>query len=338
MRLLGWLAGFYGQGNRIVSRGARARTAGGRVRRREKPRAVELESLESRVVLATDFGDAPDTGAGTGPGNYETLLANDGPRHTVVAGLRLGAFVGGEADANQNATATGDDIGADDEDGVASPLGELRFAIGTQSVVTLSATNATGSAATLYGWIDFNNNGQFENATERASVVVPNGTTNGLFTLSFPTITSTFTGTTFARFRLSTDAAAANSTGAAADGEVEDYRAEVIAPTGGTVKSGGITKIASGVNGGPTLADRDVFGASVATIGDIDADGVIDLVVGAIQDGVVPPTINYMESDPECDLNYVPNRAEPRLVNAGMCNAFGFGGQNASMVIRRFDP
>lgn len=61
-------------------------------------------------------------------------------------------------------------------------------------------------------------------------------------------------------------------------------------------------------------------------------------LVGAIQHGIVPPTINYFEPDPECDLNYVPNRAEPRQVDVAMCNAFGFGGQNASMVIRRFRP
>jgi 3-oxoacyl-[acyl-carrier-protein] synthase II len=59
-------------------------------------------------------------------------------------------------------------------------------------------------------------------------------------------------------------------------------------------------------------------------------------IVGAIQDGVVPPTINYREPDPECDLHFVPNQAEQRQVNVGMCNAFGFGGQNASMVIERF--
>lgn len=61
------------------------------------------------------------------------------------------------------------------------------------------------------------------------------------------------------------------------------------------------------------------------------------VVVGAIQEGIVPPTINYVEPDPLCDLNYVPNQAEARHVDVGMCNAFGFGGQNASMVIRRFE-
>jgi 3-oxoacyl-[acyl-carrier-protein] synthase II len=62
------------------------------------------------------------------------------------------------------------------------------------------------------------------------------------------------------------------------------------------------------------------------------------VLVGVIQDSMVPPTINYHERDPECDLNYVPNVAESRQVDVGMANAFGFGGQNSSIVIRRFVP
>ncbi|MFO1004061.1 MAG: integrin alpha [Planctomycetaceae bacterium] len=248
---------------------------------------VAPEQLECRALLTDDFGDAPDTGAGTGPGNYETLLANDGPRHTIVGGLRLGKFVGGDLDANQNSTATGDDIGADDEDGVASPLGELRFTFGTQPVVTLSATNTTGNAATLYGWIDFNNNGLFDNTSERASIIVPTGTNNGLVSLNFPTISTSFTGTTFARFRLSTDAAAANPTGAAANGEVEDYAVSITKPTTGVVKSGGSTKIDDNTTNGPDVANQDQFGNSLTRIGDIDGDGVTDLAVGAHQDDTV---------------------------------------------------
>lgn len=61
-------------------------------------------------------------------------------------------------------------------------------------------------------------------------------------------------------------------------------------------------------------------------------------LVGAIQNNQVPPTINYHEADPECDLNYVPNKAEPRQVDVAMANGFGFGGQNASIVIRRYQP
>ena len=59
-------------------------------RRRVRSRHVFLEPLEPRVLLVSDFGDAPDLAAGTGTGNYNTLAADSGPSHTVVAGLRLG--------------------------------------------------------------------------------------------------------------------------------------------------------------------------------------------------------------------------------------------------------
>lgn len=79
---------------------------------------------------------------------------------------------------------------------------------------------------------------------------------------------------------------------------------------------------------------KSMVGHMMGAAGTISAAAI----VGAIQDGVVPPTINYMEPDPECDLHYVPNQAEHRPVHVGVCNAFGFGGQNASMVIQRFTP
>ncbi|MCS7221839.1 MAG: beta-ketoacyl-ACP synthase II [Anaerolineae bacterium] len=62
------------------------------------------------------------------------------------------------------------------------------------------------------------------------------------------------------------------------------------------------------------------------------------VLVQAINDGIIPPTINYQEPDPECDLDYVPNKARCVRVDAAMCNAFGFGGQNASLLLKRFQP
>jgi 3-oxoacyl-[acyl-carrier-protein] synthase II len=52
----------------------------------------------------------------------------------------------------------------------------------------------------------------------------------------------------------------------------------------------------------------------------------------AIRDGVVPPTINYEEPDPECDLDYVPNEARPLRIGHAMSNSFGFGGHNVALV------
>ncbi len=56
----------------------------------------------------------------------------------------------------------------------------------------------------------------------------------------------------------------------------------------------------------------------------------------AIYHGVVPPTINFSEPDPECDLNYTFNKAEVRTIEYGINNAFGFGGHNSSLVFRKF--
>ena len=50
----------------------------------------------------------------------------------------------------------------------------------------------------------------------------------------------------------------------------------------------------------------------------------------------IHPTINYEEPDPECPLDYVPNVAREFQFDAAMCNAFGFGGGNACLIIRRF--
>jgi len=57
----------------------------------------------------------------------------------------------------------------------------------------------------------------------------------------------------------------------------------------------------------------------------------------AIFHQVIPPTINYEFPDPECDLDYVPNKARPARVRAVLSNGFGFGGQNASLVFRCFE-
>nr|MBA3481138.1 FG-GAP repeat protein [Pirellulales bacterium] len=252
--------------------------------RRGEARTLGFEPLEDRRLLAVDFGDAPDTGPGTGPGNYITLSTDDGARHTIVVGLKLGANVDGDGGALQNTTANADDVNGalpDDEDGLTSPAADLVLTVSAQPTVSVRATNSTGAAATLYGWIDYDRDGVFENATERATMGVPNGTNNGIVTLTFPAVPAGAEGTTYARFRLSTDGAAADAIGVAADGEVEDYRVSITRPSSGLVDSSKTKKIASGLNGGPTLANSDYLGRAVAAIGDIDGDGVTDLAVGA---------------------------------------------------------
>ena len=71
----------------------------------------------------------------------------------------------------------------------------------------------------------------------------------------------------------------------------------------------------------------------------LGAAGAVEAIatVLALQNDVVPPTINFEEADPECDLNYTFNEPEERTVNAAMSNAFGFGGHNTSLVFKKFD-
>src|SRR3990170_6413391 len=67
--------------------------------------------------------------------------------------------------------------------------------------------------------------------------------------------------------------------------------------------------------------------------------GAVEAVAAAltIRDNMLPPTINYETPDPECDLDYVPNQARPHRVDAVISNSFGMGGQNACLVLRRYE-
>lgn len=70
----------------------------------------------------------------------------------------------------------------------------------------------------------------------------------------------------------------------------------------------------------------------------LGAAGALELVatIGAMQSGVVPPTINFTEADEECDLDYVPNVAKERQVGAAVSNSFAFGGLNAVLALKAF--
>ncbi len=97
-----------------------------------------------------------------------------------------------------------------------------------------------------------------------------------------------------------------------------------------------------------TRAIKDVFGESAydvrisstksMTCHSFGAAGAIEAVacVKAINDGIVPPTINYEHPDPECDLNYTPNAAVRMPVKTTLSNSFGFGGHNGTIVLREF--
>ncbi len=70
----------------------------------------------------------------------------------------------------------------------------------------------------------------------------------------------------------------------------------------------------------------------------LGAAGVVEAIFSilAIRDQVAPPTINYDNPDPECDLDYVPNVARPMAIDVALSNSFGFGGTNGTVIFKRF--
>jgi 3-oxoacyl-[acyl-carrier-protein] synthase II len=68
------------------------------------------------------------------------------------------------------------------------------------------------------------------------------------------------------------------------------------------------------------------------------AAGAVESIVclKAIETGIIPPTINYENPDPECDLDYTVNVARRRPVQVAMTNSFGLGGHNSSVIFRKY--
>ena len=70
----------------------------------------------------------------------------------------------------------------------------------------------------------------------------------------------------------------------------------------------------------------------------LGASGGVEMVAVCltIENGIIPPTINLETPDPDCDLDYVPLTARQEKVDVAMTNSFGFGGHNASLIVRRY--
>ncbi len=189
-----------------------------------------------------DFGDLPESGSGTFP----TTRANNGAYHLLNEALFLGACADADSDgladdADAGMVDGGDDgtgpaggqigtcTGPDDEDGIQfiTPL-----IPGQQACITVTATNALPQTAYLYGWADWNGDGQFS-ASEQltgadfaggAAAIPPGGVNAQRFCFEVPGTASFENGDIHFRFRLTTDTLTADAfTAAATNGEVEDY-------------------------------------------------------------------------------------------------------------------
>ena len=194
------------------------------------------QESDTSVIIAdqddNDFGDAPDV-YGT---DVDISVGGIPASHLISPSVYLGASSpDAETNGQPSNTAQDDDNnGSDDEDGVSGF--SAPNANSFQAMVTVN--NTSGSDAYLVGWVDFNRNNLFdanESATYDADPntagiqPIATGTTNSTVALTWNSVSGLTGGNTYARFRITTDtnianATTAQSTGAAADGEVEDYQ------------------------------------------------------------------------------------------------------------------
>ncbi|MEE8637930.1 MAG: beta-ketoacyl-ACP synthase II [Candidatus Margulisiibacteriota bacterium] len=84
----------------------------------------------------------------------------------------------------------------------------------------------------------------------------------------------------------------------------------------------------------PVSSNKSMFGHLLG------ATGAVELIatILSINNETIPPTINYENPDPDCDLDYVPNKARKQPISIAMSNSFGFGGHNAILIVRKYQP
>jgi len=228
-------------------------------------------SSASLTVLEMDFGDAPDP-------SFPVLLANNGARHRIAPGVRLGSLLDFEPDGQPGAAATGDNLnGQADEDGV-SFLTPVRVGQ-SASVSVVASTNGVLSA-----WLDFNRNGSWAEAGEQifTNVVLVAGAN----ALQFVVPASAVSGNSYARFRFST-VGGLSFVGEAANGEVEDYAVAVgavaelslgnVGPAGALTVGSNATYVLRVTNAGPSTATAvsvvDVLPAGLSFVSAVPSQG-----------------------------------------------------------------
>jgi hypothetical protein len=235
--------------------------------------------ITSEPTPDLDLGDTPDP-------TYPTLLANNGAAHIIDGVTYLGSLIDAEPDGQPDPNALGDDNNnLADEDGVSilSP-----FYTGGSAMITVTAS----VSGILNAWIDYNNDGDWNDANEQIFIDQNLSAGGNTFVISVPA--NAIVGTTFARYRFST-ASGLLPTGIAPDGEVEDYEVDILGDLdfGDAPDPSYPTLMAS--NGARHIVDPTIV---LGTQIDIETDGYQD--ANALgddnnnlddEDGVVLPTI-----------------------------------------------
>ncbi|HIF9257838.1 TPA: GEVED domain-containing protein [Photobacterium damselae] len=237
----------------------------------------EFSATQAVTSTVADYGDAPDSGVGTGTGNYRTLLADNGPFHTISTSLLIGTnATDEESDALGTGVTTADGDNNDvtnDEDSVSSLTIEDTATTLTE---TIDVTNSTGSTTYLYAWVDWDDSGTFD-----VDEFVSNGTgTDGQIdiadsatsaSIDWSSISGLSSGDQrYMRIRISdTELALGGASGNTEDprsfgiggsGEVEDHIVSVIATPP------------------PPAIDTDNDGVTDDIDIDDDNDGILDIV------------------------------------------------------------
>jgi 3-oxoacyl-[acyl-carrier-protein] synthase II len=124
------------------------------------------------------------------------------------------------------------------------------------------------------------------------------------------------------------------------DGEIESSEVDYIGAHGtGTPMNDAIETTAIKHALGEAAYDVAISSIKSMTAHTLGAAGAVSAVIAvkAMHEGIIPPTINLETPDPACDLDYVPNEPRRATVNVAMVNGFGFGGQNACIVLKKWN-
>ncbi|MCP4524546.1 MAG: hypothetical protein GY833_01340, partial [Aestuariibacter sp.] len=182
-------------------------------------------------IPAYDWGDLPD-------GIYNTdTTGPDGPSHLITPGLGIGPDIDAETNGIPSPNADGDDNDGspDDEDGVTLPT---TITPGQPVTFTVNLTNTSGETATVYTFVDWNGDGDFDDANEIMTQTVSDGSTGGVFSLTTTVPLTASTNISLGvRVRLSTDDTLGPD-GPAPDGEIEDYLVSIPAYDWGDLPDG----------------------------------------------------------------------------------------------------
>ena len=277
-----------------------------------------------------DLGDAPTAAQSGFASSYPTTVSDNGARHTTT-GLLLGRNRDLDADGQPTASADGDDTNGtpDDEDGV-----NIRGSFNrgdAASFVDVLVTGVGGGNAFLDSWFDFNRDGDWLDSGE---LVYSGAVSEGFNRITFAVPADASIGETFSRFRLNSSAAGLAPTGAATDGEVEDYRVTI--GSAGAWSFQGPAPVQNGQIEPDTTPDRQVTGAIHAIVAHPTNADV--LYIAAVNGGIWKttsatatnptwlPQTDFLESLSFGALEFDPTDATRNTLLAGFASYSSFGG------------